>query len=96
MAKRRKGYVFQKAGKWYARFTYTDGSGKRRNVKWRASEALNKTEAEDELTRVLRAFESRGECALDGNRMTFRALAEVYAEHRLIPPEYVGDRKVAG
>ncbi|HEX8920542.1 MAG TPA: tyrosine-type recombinase/integrase, partial [Pyrinomonadaceae bacterium] len=96
MAKRRKGYVFQEASRWYARFTYTDGSGKRRNVKWRVNEALNKTEAEDELMHVLRSFEGRGERALDGNRLLFRDLAHVYADQKLIPPQYVGDRKVAG
>ncbi|MGI8885252.1 MAG: hypothetical protein ACR2IA_13535 [Pyrinomonadaceae bacterium] len=36
--KARKGYVFQvKNGIWYARFTYTDNGGKRRNVKRRAN-----------------------------------------------------------
>lgn len=96
MAKKRRGYVFREGGRWYARFTYTDGSGKRRNVKWRVVGASNKTEAEDELAHVLRSYESRGTRALDGNRLLFRELARLYEEHKLIPPQYVGDRKVAG
>jgi integrase len=96
MAKRRTGYVWKESGNWYARFTYTDGSGKRRNVKWRVSDALNQTEAEDDLIRVLDEYEDRGERALEGNRMIFRDLAKIYKEHKLIPAEYVNGRKVAG
>jgi hypothetical protein len=96
MARRRTGYVWEHSGKWYARFTYQDGGGKRRNVKWLIEEALNQTEAEDELIRVLGEFEDRGERALDGHRMIFRKLAKIYQERKLIPAVYVGDRKVAG
>lgn len=96
MAKKRKGYVFREGGRWYARFTYTDGSGKRRNVKWRVAGASNKTEAEDELAHVLRSYESGGERALDGKRLLFRELARLYEKNKLIPARYVGDRKVAG
>jgi integrase len=96
MAKRRTGYVFKDSGKWYARFTYMDGAGKRRNVKWLVDWVRNQTEAEEELTDVLREFEDRGERALDGHRMIFRKLAEIYEGHKLIPAEYVGERKVAG
>jgi integrase len=96
MAKRRTGYVWKDSGRWYARFTYTDGSGKRRNVKWRVDWALNQTEAENDLIRVLDEFDDRGEKALDGNRMLFRTLAKIYKERKLIPAEYVNGRRVAG
>lgn len=96
MAKRRTGYVYKESGKWYARFTYMDGAAKRRNVKWQVAWARNQTEAEEELIDVLREFEDRGERALDGYRMIFRKLAEIYEGHKLIPAEYVGERKVAG
>lgn len=96
MAKRRKGYVFKDSGKWYARFTYMDGAGKRRNVKWQVDWARNQTEAEEELIDVLREFEDRGERALDGNRMIFRELAKIYEGQKLIPAEYVCERKVVG
>lgn len=43
MAKERSGYVFEEQGKWYARLTYTEPSGQRRNVKRRAD---SKTDAE--------------------------------------------------
>jgi hypothetical protein len=96
MGKRRTGYVFKNSGKWYARFTYVDGTGKRRNVKWRVEWARNRTEAEEELVDVLREFEDRGERALDDNRLLFRELAKIYEGRKLIPAEYVGERKVAG
>lgn len=96
MTRRRTGYVWKDSGSWYARFTYTDGNGKRRNVKWQVDWALNQTEAEDDLRRVLDEFEDRGERALEGNRMIFRTLAKIYKERKLIPAEYVNGRKVAG
>jgi integrase len=96
MAKRRTGYVFKDSGKWYARFTYVDGTGKRRNVKWKVDWARNQTEAEEELLDVLREFEDRGERALNGNRMIFRELAKIYKARKLIPAEYVCERKVSG
>lgn len=96
MAKRRTGYVWKDSGRWYARFTYTDGSGKRRNVKWRVDWATNQTEAEDDLRRVLNEFDDRGVRALNGNHLIFRKLAKIYKESKLIPAEYINGRKVAG
>jgi integrase len=96
MGRRREGYVYYESGSWWARFTYTDGSGKRRNVKWRLDRAINQTDAEDDLSGVLRDFEKRGERALDGRKMKVRDLAKIYKDKKLIAAVYVGERKVAG
>jgi integrase len=78
---------------WIARLTYVDETGKRRNVKRRAE---NKTEAKEELKRLIGKLDNQGEQALDGDKMTFRDLAKVYEQRRLVPAEYHGDRKVRG
>jgi len=93
MPKQRSGYVFQSEDGWVARLTFTDETGKRRNIKRKAK---NKTEAKERLKELLRQLEDRGEHALDGDRITFRELARVYEERRLVPAEYHGERKVSG
>jgi len=80
MAKMRTGYVFKDGSRtWWARATFTDESGKRRNVKrstytdetgnkWRAR---NKTEAKDPmLKQLLREMEESPETILEGNGTT--------------------------
>ena len=78
---------------WIARLTFTDETGKRRNVKRKAD---NKTEAKEELRKLLNKLDNQGEQAIDGDRLTFRDLATVYEERKLVPAEYHGDRKIRG
>jgi integrase len=80
-------------GGWIARLTLTGEGGKRRNIK-RICE--NKTEAKEELRRLLRKYEDQGEQALDGDTLTFRELANLYRERNLVPAEYHGERKIRG
>lgn len=40
MAKERSGYVFEERGRWYARLTYTNERGQRKNVKRRAARLI--------------------------------------------------------
>lgn len=93
MPKTRSGYTFQQEGRWYARFDYTDDSGRRRHVKRRAE---NRTQAKELLKKLLREYEDRGARSLDSDRMTFAQLAEYFRENYLKPAEYVDGRKVAG
>lgn len=72
---------------------FTDESGKRR-VARRYCET--KTEANRKRQELVRSIEERGEKAIDGDRLTFKTLAEKYKEAKLIPAEYVNKRKVAG
>ena len=79
--------------RWFARFDYTDESGKRRTVRRRAE---NKTHAKELLRDLLQKHRDHSEQLLDGERMTFAALADFYEKTYLVEPQYVGERKVTG
>jgi integrase len=93
MARERKGTTVERDGKIYARITYIGSDGKRHAV-WRRAE--NKTHARELKKKLLREFEDHGESSIDGDHLVFRELASIYEDRKLIPAEYVGDRKVAG
>src|SRR5215203_2768203 len=87
-----EGYVFKDdRGRWYARMTYTDASGARRNVK-RVAES--KTAAQDVLRKLVREFEDHGSKSFDAVRMTFTELADYYETNYMTEPQYVEGRKV--
>ena len=85
--------TFTELGEWYARVTFIDESGKRRNVKRRVD---NRTDGRDELKRILRDLDDHGEKTLEGERMTFGDLASYYEKTYAIPAEYKEGRKIAG
>jgi integrase len=92
--KSRKGYVFQtENGSWYARFTYTDKGGKRRNVK---RTAKNKSQAESLLKELVREFDVGGEEQLCATRITLNDLCDYYETHYACEAIYVNGRKVSG
>lgn len=91
--KTRTGYVFKKGKRWVARVTYTDESGRRRDI---ARYCKTKTEAMLARSKLLRQLEERGEKAIEGDKMTFAAAADRFEQLKLIPAQYVGDVKVAG
>ena len=91
--KQRNGYVYRDGKSWVARLDFTDESGKRRIIR-RYCET--KTEANQKRLELIRSLEERGEKAVDGDKLTFKALAEKYQEVKLIPAEYVNKRKIAG
>lgn len=94
MGKDRNGYILEIESRLYARITYTDSSGKRRELKRRASD---RTEAKNLLKDLQNKLDSDDrEQRLKAEKMKFSKLADIYSERRLIPAEYVGDRKVAG
>jgi integrase len=94
MAKERKGYVYRdNKGRWYARLTFTNEQGKRRDIKRRAT---NLKSANKILTTLLREIEQFGLKPLDSAGMTFAELCDFFETHYLQPAEYVGDRKVSG
>lgn len=80
-------------GKWQVRLTYTDSTGNRRVFK-RQTETI--TEAKHLKKQFLTELENIGENALDGDRINFEKLADIYRERKLFPAKYVGGRKVAG
>ncbi|MDQ4120941.1 MAG: tyrosine-type recombinase/integrase [Acidobacteriota bacterium] len=94
MAKDRTGYIYQdKKGKWFARTTYTDGKGSRRNIKRKAKD---KTDAKEILKNLLRGLDSEGEKSIEASRLNFNNLADHYSANYLINAEYVDGRKIAG
>ncbi|MBX3278837.1 MAG: tyrosine-type recombinase/integrase [Acidobacteria bacterium] len=80
-------------GKIYARITFTDASGKRRDL-MRLAES--KTHARELAVQMMRELKDHGEQIVDADRMPFRQLAELYKEARLQPAQYQGDRKIVG
>lgn len=94
MAKERRGSIrTRKDGSIWARVTYVGNDGKRHELQRRAE---NRTQARFIIKGLLAELEERGDRGLDGQRMTFKELAAYYKEHKLIPAEYHGERKVAG
>lgn len=89
-----EGYVFQdKDNRWFARLTYTDATGQRRNVKRRADSS---SEARARLRELRSEIENHGTKSLQSSRMTFNDLSNHYEENYLREAEYIDGRKVAG
>jgi integrase len=94
MAKERSGYTFRDGdGKWYARVTITDSTGRRRNIKKRAKD---RAEAKQILRLLLRELECEGEKAIEAGQMTFNDLCDYYSRVYLHAAEYIQERKVSG
>lgn len=94
MARDRSGYVFQdKKGNWFARTTFTDERGKRRNLKRKAKD---KTEAKQILKTLLRQLEDEGQKSFDVANLRFNDLANYYDEKFLIEAQFVDGKKIAG
>lgn len=91
--KQRTGYLYKDGKRWVARVTFTDETGKRRNVK-RYCET--KTEARQKLDALKLQLGDRGQNSIEGDKLKFCEVARRYSETKLIEPLYVGERKVAG
>src|ERR1041384_1878836 len=82
---------------WYARIIRFDGNGKKRQY---TAKADNKTHARRLRDELEKKFNERGEMAIEGDRMRFRDLADIYTKRKLFDAEYHGTgkprRKVAG
>jgi integrase len=96
MAKDRSGYVFQDPnGRWYARVTISDSTGKRRNIKRRAKD---KQDAKESLKSILRELEAEAEesQSVDRAKLTFNDLADFYAANYCKPAEYADGKRISG
>jgi len=93
--KTRSGYTYfdQQNKRWTARITFTDSRGKRRQLRRVADSEAG---AGKILRKLLNDFETKGEKAIDAEKMTFSDLAAAYRAFKVKPAEYVGDRKTAG
>jgi integrase len=93
MPKSRTGSIYNRDGVIYARVTFIDSIGKRKQ-KWRRADS--RTHARELIKQMLRDLDDHGPEFFDYERMTFADLAEHYKMTYLIPPQYVDERKVAG
>lgn len=93
MSKEQKGYVFEENNKFYARVTYTDKNGKRRNVK---RTAKTKSEAEKILKKLIRQLDDEGEKGIQSEKITFGQICDYYEKHYLTEPEYFNEQKISG
>lgn len=82
---------------WYARIVRVDGNGKRKQFTKKAESKSHARRLYDELSET---FADRKEKGIEGDKMQFRQLCDVYRETKLVPAEYHGNgdkrRKVAG
>lgn len=78
---------------WYARIIRIDEKG---NKKQYTQKADNKSHARQLRDKLSQKYSNFGEQILNGERMTFRELAEHYKKRKLIPAKYINDRKIAG
>jgi integrase len=96
MTRPRKGFIVERAGKLYVRVCFTDSLGKPRELMRRAQNKQHARELKKQLIKQLGSADGNERAELDGAKLTFRQLAERYEAVKLIPAQYVGDRKVAG
>jgi integrase len=77
----------------WVRVKYTDDQGR---VKVIQRKVDTRTEGKTLIKKLLREIEEHGSKIIEGDKLLFRELAAKYAEHKLQPPEYEGETKVAG
>jgi integrase len=85
--------IRERRGGVFARVTFTDESGRRREIERRAR---NRTDAKEALKQILRDLDDHGEHIFDADQMSFADLTGYYEKNYLIEPQYVHGRKVAG
>lgn len=95
MARERTGSIKYHDGfkAYIVRITYVDDLGKRHDLR-RQAETI--TEAKAVLKKLKRDLEDHGPAIIDGERLTFKRLAEIYETRRLQPPVYKGETRIAG
>jgi len=93
--KSRKGYVFQNevTGAWFARVTYTDRNGKRKNIQRKVE---NISKGDELLKKLIHSIENDGASSIETEKLTFSDLAKHYTKHYLKEAQYVNGRKVSG
>lgn len=90
---KRPSYLRIKNGKIYARVTWIDENGKRRDTERRVS---SRTEAREVYEELRRQVAEHGSKHVDGDRVTLAQLAELYERRKVTPPKIHAGRKVAG
>lgn len=90
--KRQKDYRIRD-GKVYARITYTDEKGRRRDVMRLAD---NRAHAKELAAKMRNELKDHGSRTVEADKLKFKELAGYYEEDRLKPAKYQEGRKVSG
>src|SRR5262245_46158705 len=77
----------------WVRVKYKDEDGKEKVLQRKVE---TRTEGKTLIKKLLRKIEDHGTKIIDGERLTFTKLADIYRERKLQPPVYKGDTKVSG
>jgi len=93
MGRERKGSIDVKDGRIYARITWTDETGKKRQLRRRAE---NRTHAHQLKRQMLAELEAHGSELVDAANMTFLQLANYYQENHITQVQYKDGRKISG
>lgn len=96
MARERTGFIVKRSGKLYVRICYTDAEGKRRELMRRAEDRATAKTLLKKLIDQLDQPATTREQRIEGDKLTFAELADIYEERRITEPQYQGDRKVSG
>ena len=93
MPKAKSGSIRKRGKVYYARVTYVDDIGKRREKEKRAN---NRSHAKELIKEMLRELDDYGSQVFENGKTTFAELADFYDETYLIDPQYVDGRKIVG
>lgn len=93
MARARTGSVIERNGLLYARVTFIDDDGKRKDKLRRADDRKH---ARKLIRKMLDEVDDHGAESLDAERVTFVQLCDYYEDNYLTEAHYVGGRKVSG
>src|SRR5262249_2230365 len=95
MPKQRTGYVYydRERKTWTARLTYTDDLGRIRNIR---RQVINRTEGKTLLKKLINDIEQGGPEVIDGAKLTFKKLAGIYRDEKLMPPVYEDGVRISG
>jgi integrase len=93
--KERTGFLVRRAGgQLYVRISFTDSLGKRRELMRRAKDKQHAKQLQKELSKQLDSIAAGGK--VQAKPTAFKELAQQYASTKLIPAQYVNERKIAG
>ncbi len=94
MARERTGWIGQdKQGRWFYALQPTDANGKRKFIRRLATSESN---AKSELRKALNKLDAQGERAIEGDRLRFAKLIEIFKNKKVFEAKIVNGTKVGG
>jgi hypothetical protein len=94
MARERTGWIGQdKQGRWFYALQPTNANGKRKFIRRLATSESN---AKNELRKALNKLDAQGERAIEGDRLRFAKLIEIFKKKKVFEAKIVNGTKVGG